>query len=310
LFFCSVFAADPTVPTGFPPKFYSWMVVSVTRPGVPQPLYSKGQMIAFDLSNKYACRFKQQNLLNLTAVRPSDYCDANTKYHYEVADTSGGQGLNPPCEKSVPLTAGSFVPIQYPQQFIQTAIFMGKVPVNQKMCNHFYAPSVTVAGSLFQIDVFSDDNGYPCQIGLTSVKTTDVVTYAFDGFAEVIPGGIPCDVAKLLCPERTWTCQVNPSATPQALQAALSWVCGVEDCSPINPGGSHYFPNTLKDHCNWAFDTYYINQRLSQGSYACDFAGAAVLAPPNLTMTHPINIVAPPPKDFPTFLGMDLICNE
>jgi hypothetical protein len=54
-------------------------------------------------------------------------------------------------------------------------------------------------------------------------------------------------------------------------------VCGVENCAPINPGGSHYYPNTLKDHCNWAFNTYYLANRLGGGSGACNFGGSAIL---------------------------------
>jgi len=159
---------------------------------------------------------------------------------------------------------------------------LGVVKVNQKSCYHFYAPSVYGGGSVeFSMDLFSDADGFPCQLSIQNKEDNSILTWAFDGFSANIPPGIPCDVPLLLCGDRSWTCQTNPTAKPADLQTALGWVCGVQDCSPINPGGSHYQPNTLKDHCDWAFNHYYETNRLQQGSGACSFSGNAILAPPS-----------------------------
>jgi len=305
LFVSVALSDDPKPPTSFPPTWFSWMVVSVTLPGNP-PNISRGQMVAFDSINKYSCRYDQQNLLNLTALRPDDYCDAVKGEHYRVDDTSGYSGPNPPCTSTSPL--GTFETPSYPSDFLSTAVFMGVVKVNQKFCNHFYSSSVEVSGTEFQMDVFTQtDNGWPCQISIQNKDTTEATTWAFDGFKILIPDSAKiCTVAQLLCGERNWTCQASPKATPAALKAALIWVCGVEDCSPINPGGQHFLPNTLVDHCNWAFNQYYLGQRLSQGVGACNFGGSAILAPPP----------QPPPKvhswfgkfDDPTVYPLDLVC--
>jgi len=298
---------DPTPPTGFPSKFYSWVVVSVTRPGIDKPMLSQGQLIAFDSATQYSCRYQEQNLINATVTRSSDYCDGAKGMHYVVIDATGVYGPNPPCNATIKLP-GKLMPPQYPQDFLQNAKFLGVVKVNQKSCNHFYAPSVYGTGKTeFQMDLFSDSDGQPCQISIQNKDNTDITTWAFDGFSPNIPPGIPCDVPQLLCAERSWTCQAAPGATPSQLQSALSWVCGVQDCGPINPGGSHYYPNTLTDHCGWAFNNYYLNNRLQQGGGACNFSGNAVLAPPNTTL------VAEQPEvrvaEFPSLLPLFLICS-
>jgi len=209
---------------------------------------------------------------------------------------------------SIPLP-GPLVPLQYPKDFLDNAKFLGVVKVNQKECNHFYAPSVMGSDQTeYQMDLFSDSDGMPCQISTQTKDTPPIITtWAFDGFSPNIPGGIPIDVPKLLCAERDWTCQVNPKATPPSLQAALGWVCGVEDCSPINPGGAHYYPNNLVAHCNWAFNHYYMQKRLEQGGGACSFSGNAILAPGNTSLATQ-QVRDDPPPDYPSLFPLFMIC--
>jgi hypothetical protein len=55
-------------------------------------------------------------------------------------------------------------------------------------------------------------------------------------------------------------CTCLPSAADADLITALGWVCGPGgkiDCSPINTGGSHFFPNDAVDHANYAFTEFY-----------------------------------------------------
>jgi len=60
----------------------------------------------------------------------------------------------------------------------------------------------------------------------------------------------------------------------QALQKAIDYACGAgADCSPILQNGACFQPNTVKDHCNYAVNSYF--QRKGQGQGSCDFAGAA-----------------------------------
>jgi len=138
-----------------------------------------------------------------------------------------------------------------------------------------------------------------------------VTTWAFDGFGPTIPPEAinQCSAPKLLCQETNWMCLSKPGTDNGKLQSAIQWVCDPThlDCSPINPGGAHYLPNTLLDHCNWAFNAYYVKYRSTQGVGACDFGGIAQIVPPNGTVTtsNPIRTVM-----FTDVFSNDIICER
>ncbi|WVZ11895.1 hypothetical protein V8G54_016425 [Vigna mungo] len=69
-------------------------------------------------------------------------------------------------------------------------------------------------------------------------------------------------------------CVCKDGVGDQALQKAIDYACGAgADCSPILQNGVCYQPNTVKDHCNYAVNSYFQRKGQAQGS--CDFAGAA-----------------------------------
>ncbi|TKY58940.1 PLASMODESMATA CALLOSE-BINDING PROTEIN 3 [Spatholobus suberectus] len=69
-------------------------------------------------------------------------------------------------------------------------------------------------------------------------------------------------------------CLCKDGVGDQALQKAIDYACGAgADCTPIVQNGACYQPNTVKDHCNYAVNSYYQRKGNVQGS--CDFAGAA-----------------------------------
>jgi len=201
------------------------------------------------------------------------------------------------CSLILPIT-GSLDRIVYPADFITSAKFLGKTHVGQLDCNHFYAPSVKLSdGSLVQMDVWVDvDQSLPCQISTLDLSSKAITTWAFDGFSSVIPPQATqqCSIPLIMCAEEDWVCNVMSGADPSALQGALGWACsdGKIDCTPINPGGSNFYPDTLNDHCNWAFTAYYLQHRYNQGIDACSFGGLANIAPPSpppaTTGSHPI----------------------
>ncbi|XP_073059354.1 PLASMODESMATA CALLOSE-BINDING PROTEIN 2-like [Primulina eburnea] len=68
------------------------------------------------------------------------------------------------------------------------------------------------------------------------------------------------------------------SGGDSAFQKNIDYACGAgADCSPILQNGACYNPNTVKDHCNYAVNSYY--QRKGQVAGSCDFAGSATVSP-------------------------------
>ncbi|XP_015972187.3 LOW QUALITY PROTEIN: glucan endo-1,3-beta-glucosidase 12 [Arachis duranensis] len=75
-------------------------------------------------------------------------------------------------------------------------------------------------------------------------------------------------------------CIANPSASIRALQVALDYACGYggTDCSAIQPGGSCYNPNTIRDHASYAFNKYYQKNPVPN---SCNFGGTALVTSTN-----------------------------
>ncbi|XP_062162442.1 PLASMODESMATA CALLOSE-BINDING PROTEIN 3-like [Alnus glutinosa] len=69
-------------------------------------------------------------------------------------------------------------------------------------------------------------------------------------------------------------CFCKDGLSDQALQKTLDYACGAgADCSPILQSGACYQPNTVKNHCDYAVNSYF--QRKNQGQGTCDFSGTA-----------------------------------
>uniref|UniRef100_A0A1J3IHQ1 Plasmodesmata callose-binding protein 4 n=2 Tax=Noccaea caerulescens TaxID=107243 RepID=A0A1J3IHQ1_NOCCA len=64
----------------------------------------------------------------------------------------------------------------------------------------------------------------------------------------------------------------------QVLQKAIDYACGAgADCSQIQLNGACYQPNTVKNHCDVAVNSYY--QKKASSGATCDFNGAATTSP-------------------------------
>jgi len=187
----------------------------------------------------------------------------------------------------------------WPPALKSRAKYMATEHLAQKDCDHFIAQDVPLNASGVEITVQVDlwtanDTSFPCQISVFEPNADPRIhiTWIFDGFSDVIPRESQrCSAAQVVCAKPDWMCTAIPGTDQDALGAALQWVCSpsVVDCDPINPGGLYFEPNTVLDHCNWAFNTYFQYYKALYGEEACFFAGTAQLGPrPKTRYNHQI----------------------
>ncbi|XP_065860565.1 PLASMODESMATA CALLOSE-BINDING PROTEIN 3 [Euphorbia lathyris] len=69
-------------------------------------------------------------------------------------------------------------------------------------------------------------------------------------------------------------CVCKDGVGDSQLQKALDYACGAgADCTPILQNGACFQPNTVKDHCSYAVNSYF--QRKGQAVGSCDFSQTA-----------------------------------
>jgi len=264
----------------WPNTFYSWMKTTITLPGKP-PHYDVGQLIVFDETNHFACRYNQQNLVKPSKQRPIDYC--SNKSHFSLGDIPVN---NNTCVGNKPYV---FTKPDWPLEFVEESRFLGVEIISGKKCNHFYHSYIELNGRVTQIDAWTEVGkqvGGICQFVLSDTETREVRTFAFDGFQIGYPReALQCTSAKIACSEEDWVCKIKKDIPQNKIQSALNWVCGSGgiNCAPINKGGEFYFPNTLLAHANWAVNAYYQKNK-DFGVGSCDFGGIAELGPPSKRM--------------------------
>lgn len=121
------------------------------------------------------------------------------------------------------------------------------------------------------------------ELDITTPITT-VPTVTPTNLSSTTPAGIPVSTpvsnpatttTTPTSPGAIW-CVASPTASQTALQVALDYACGYggADCSAIQPAGSCYNPNTLRDHASFAFNDYYQKNPVPT---SCNFGGTAVV---------------------------------
>lgn len=79
--------------------------------------------------------------------------------------------------------------------------------------------------------------------------------------------------------KETW-CVPKAGVSDAQLQSNLDYACGRGiDCSPIQPGGVCFEPNTVASHAAYAMNLLYQNSDRSPGN--CDFSQTGTLSSKN-----------------------------
>ncbi|KAI3512349.1 hypothetical protein L1887_19664 [Cichorium endivia] len=65
----------------------------------------------------------------------------------------------------------------------------------------------------------------------------------------------------------TW-CVAQSQATEPKLQQVLDFLCGQIDCKEIQPGGSCFNPDTVRNHASYAIDLNFRTTGVCDTSYA------------------------------------------
>jgi hypothetical protein len=165
------------------------------------------------------------------------------------------------------------------------------ITFNQNLLDHFFNHQGTPMKPNANIQIFMDDAAADDD-GILSFATTNQIQHQLSSTAAA--RGRPRH-RRL---QEQW-CVAKPNQASTTLQGALDWACGPlqgqgqVDCSPIQSTGACYNPNTLEDHCNWAFNSYYLLH--TNLANPCDFAGSAVLTTidPSKKISTPDSLVPP-----------------
>ncbi|CAN0909886.1 Glucan endo-1,3-beta-glucosidase 7, partial [Linum grandiflorum] len=81
-------------------------------------------------------------------------------------------------------------------------------------------------------------------------------------------------------PPATQWCVSKPGVSAAQLQASLDYACGQGvDCTPLQPGGACFEPNTVEAHAAYAMNLYF--QRSEKRPWNCDFSQTAALTSKN-----------------------------
>ncbi|XP_021865339.2 glucan endo-1,3-beta-glucosidase 1 [Spinacia oleracea] len=72
-------------------------------------------------------------------------------------------------------------------------------------------------------------------------------------------------------------CIADEQTPDSELQSALDWACGKggADCSKIQKNQACFFPNTVRDHASYAFNSYF--QKFKHRGGNCYFKTAALI---------------------------------
>jgi hypothetical protein len=273
-----------------PSSYYTWAVVSNSTQTGQQPMtevWSIGQLVAVDSSQNVSCRFAIQDLYPTQKPYTSTVV-ANFTSREELSLVVNQNGAESNCSSSTVSTNL----IGYTWWIVPSPDILGLMAfdgyelvdrINTSAWTTAYRSDGQIIMLKWNVAVGSNvPMLYTNQTQFVGANRTTTLTTAFEGFKE-FGGGFPsqCFISASDCEDAPKVCVANRAVSPDEVQAALSWVCGQENCTAINPGGDHFYPNILYPHADYAFDEWYQTHRTSPSG--CSFNGAAYLVPCNRT---------------------------
>eukprot|EP01130_Rhizamoeba_saxonica_P001598 TRINITY_DN1145_c0_g1_i4.p1 TRINITY_DN1145_c0_g1~~TRINITY_DN1145_c0_g1_i4.p1 ORF type:complete len:262 (+),score=43.82 TRINITY_DN1145_c0_g1_i4:91-876(+) len=256
------------------------------------------------MANKILLMPAKSDLVIIVTIKQCVYLGVCINPQGQHLYLNNTEGIASEC--SITKIEETFTKIVYPSDFVSRAKYLGVDEVAFLECDHFYAQNVRLDnGRSVDIDawVTQSSTAVPCQISVTDKAASTVTVWAFDGFTEYVPETANAKCGQILysCIEDNYVCQVKEDADMNEVYHALSWVCsdGKVDCTPIRPGGSRFYPDTLVDHANWAYNEYYQRVKKQQGPGACSFGHTAHLVDPDSQVVNSRNVL------FSTFLEVN-----
>ena len=277
-------------PTGPPPplpftSFSTWAVLSQNSQGTHQPNtidWSVGMHLQVDAVNKLVCTYHAQELDPITpqyrATVLANYSSGVETHHLEYFNGSATNCGGKPLPAGAEMGVGGgwmFAPTPDIHKQLRWLEYTIVGTTNSSIWTYLEQVNAT-AHRIFTWNIQVDGSIPNVWVNLTydsATNNTVILTAAYNGYHATTGVNQDClettDCGKL-------TCVVNTQASAQSIADALGWVCTVEDCTAINQGGSHYYPNSAVAHGGWAFNEYY-QANSNQGSGACNFQGAAEL---------------------------------
>jgi len=132
------------------------------------------------------------------------------------------------------------------------------------ICAHFNCSPISTGGQFFFPDNVQDHASWAINAWYMAHPINPTQSCNFG------------NTAKLMC--ANCSCELFSNATQQGMQNALDYICSNMDCTPIEPGGQFYQPNTLPAHTAWGVNAWWEAHIWTVE--ACNFGGIAYLTPP------------------------------
>jgi len=188
----------------------------------------------------------------------------------------------------------TFPSMTFPADY-QNAEYLGKEPVGNLYCDHWYQIIYTNS-QVIDLDVYSNGTTM-CRVSI-NYRGVNGMVWVFDGFSTDVGDDYfyYCNPTQNCQQTSSTTCVALSNATDSMLKNAIAGACAGIDCSSIISGP--LMNDTLLQQANFAVAQYYAAYAVTKND-TCDWDGAAAIVEATLPPAPP------PPTPPPSRFGMD-----